>query len=239
MHISKINNFNIFTSRNKSTFRDEELFDNEKDFIKSGYSTYDGYDIDAADLLEEAIDYYYPNIDNNRIPEKQRVVTAMRAYAFDSFPASAMKTNQEIRELSMLKGDNGDRFSGNLYNHLVGKLGSFSLEQISNVASASKLTKANSREYVDFNLLEAGFTFLKKYPKASPEQIFDLMNSVVALDNDGNEIISLNALDYALDSKGDIKTCIKSIESGMNCDDDGVYINFDQCKAYESTYSKK
>ena len=241
MHITRISGINNFTSNYKTIFRDEELFDEHSDIVQSGYSTYDGYNVSYRELLDEAIDYYYPNIDNSRIVKKRELISYIDRYGQVETPICSLdiENNGEIYDLCFLENDGRRKFSGNLYNHLINKTNRYSIEQIKTVAQASKLLKADSKEYVDYNLLEAGFYFIKKFTKPSNEDIEDLINALVAKDEKGNEICVMSA--YALvrnSANVSIKKCIQAVEAGMKCNDDGVYQKFDLVDAYGKLYSK-
>ncbi len=241
MHITKINGINNFTSNYKSTFRDEELFDESIDNITSGYSSYDGYDTSLNDLIDDSIDYYYPNRTDDRTAQKRQLINYLNLYGQVDNPIiyNNVEKNREIYDLCVIENDDSKRFLGNLYNHLIKYSDKYSNDQIRTVIQSSKLFKANSKEYIDYNLLEAGFEFIKKFPKASNEDIEDLMNSLIAKDKKGNEIFILNASDFAQGVNNEsIKDCIKAVEAGMICDDNGVYQDFSFGDASRALYRR-
>ena len=176
-----------FTSRGHNTFRDNENFNEEKDNVSLGYSTYDGYDNTNSDFLNE--------IDENSKSFDAKVKDAGFAdYGISYFTqpvaysSVADSKNENIVDNSFLKTkDGGERFSGNLYNHLKDKAGHFSNRDIKDVAEASKLRRNDFSEYVDYNLLKAGFNVKDKYPDMSSEKFADYIDSFKYKDKKGNE----------------------------------------------------
>lgn len=234
MRIAKINGINNFTSKYKSTFRDEELFNENIDRVTSGYFYYDGYDTSLGDLINDTIGYYYPDSDN-RTAQQRQLINYLDMYGEHENPIMYcdFEKNREIYELCIIENDDSNRFLGRLYNYLMKHSKEYSNDQIKTVVQSSKLFKANSKEYLDYNLLEAGFKFMKKFPEARNEDIEDLMNSLIAKDEKGNEIFIISASDF-VNGVGNayIKDYIKAVEAGVICDDNGVYQDFNSDEAY-------
>ncbi len=182
-----INNTVTFTSRSHNTFRDNENFNVEKDNVSLGYSTYDGYDNTNSDFFYE--------IDDNSKSFDDKVRNADYAdygLSYYTQPASYFSTTdskyEKLVDNSFLKTkDGGERFSGNLFNHLKDKAGYFSNRDIKDVAGASKLRRSDSSEYVDYNLLNAGFNVKDKYPDMSSEKFVAYLDSFKYKDEKGNE----------------------------------------------------
>lgn len=189
MNILGINNANSFTSKyHRDSFRDRENFDNTKDKITKGYSTYDGYDETNSDFINEELDSDNETFNDKLL--KKEFADYGRDYFLQAMPSFSMdsKKNSDIVEMSMLKTKRGEKFSGNLYNHLMKRADKFSPEDMELVAENSKLMKRDSSEYVDYNMLEAGFLIKEKLPELSDEKFSKYMRSLVREDEHGNEV---------------------------------------------------
>ncbi len=189
MNILGINNANSFTSRyRRDTFRDREEFDSSKDRVTKGYSTYDGYDETNSDFINDESDFDAETFNDKLL--KKEFADYGRDYFLQPISTFSMNVdkNSDIVEMSMLKTKRGEKFSGNLYNHLMQKADKFSLEDLESVAENAKLMKRDSSEYVDYNMLEAGFLIKEKLPALSDEKFSKYMRSLVRKDEHGNEV---------------------------------------------------
>ena len=122
MNILGINNANGSTSRyRRDTFRDREDFDNTKDKITKGYSTYDGYDETNSDFINDESDFDKETFNDKLL--KKEFADYGRDYFLQPMSAFSMDVdkNSDIVEMSILKTKSGEMFSGNLYNHLMQK----------------------------------------------------------------------------------------------------------------------
>lgn len=189
MNILGINNANGFTSRyRRDTFRDREDFDKTKDKITKGYSTYDGYDETNSDFTNDESDFDKETFNDKLL--KKEFADYGRDYFLQPMSAFSMDVdkNSDIVEMSILKTKSGEMFSGNLYNHLMQKAETISPEDLESVADNAKLIKNDLNEYVDYDMLEAGFVIKEKFPELSDERFINYMQSLVSVDKRGNEV---------------------------------------------------
>lgn len=239
MRITSINTFNNFTSKYKSTFRDEELFDETRDRINSGYSSYDGYATTCEDLIDNNTDFYYPNTYDLRFPNRKQLTDYINLYGQVDNPVCVIEKNPEIYDLCVV--DDKNKLSGSLYNYLLTKTEKYSINQIKSVVNSSKLYYADSQAHVDDDLLDYGFMFLKKFKDSRIEDIEDLMNSLVAKNSLGDEIFVKEAANFIQDVpayKQTAKDYVKAIEAGMVCNNDGVFQGFNYSKASDALFKK-
>lgn len=189
MNILGINNANGFTSRyRRDTFRDREDFDSSRDRVTKGYSTYDGYDETNSDFINDESDFDKETFNDKLL--KKEFADYGRDYFLQPMSAFSMDVdkNSDIVEMSMLKTKSGEKFSGNLYNHLMQKAETISPEDLESVADNAKLMKNDLNEYVDYDMLEAGFVIKEKFPELSDERFTNYMQSLVSVDKRGNEV---------------------------------------------------
>lgn len=189
MNILGINNANGFTSRyRRDTFRDREEFDSSRDRVTKGYSTYDGYDETNSDFINDESDFDTETFNDKLL--KKEFADYGRDYFLQPISTFSMNVdkNSDIVEMSMLKTKRGEKFSGNLYNHLMQKADKFSPEDLESVAENAKLMKNDLNEYVDYDMLEAGFVIKEKFPELSDERFINYMQSLVSVDKRGNEV---------------------------------------------------
>lgn len=242
MNISKINNITTFKSNYKDTFRDNELFDESRDEVSNGYSSYDGYDVSTSDLVDDVIDYKYPNSYDVRIPEKNRALNAVYGYHdvnnnFDNNIQESFSVDDEVYKLCTLHKKSGDKFSGNLYNHICKKLEKYPIEDIAAVCGASKLKKADSTEYMDYDVFNTGFYLLDNLDDENKQCIPQILKALVEKDENGNEVFILNKRDFLHihmheSDNFNAQKCLKLFNLGNIYDENGIYKDFDMNEAY-------
>lgn len=235
MRITGINNFSNFTSKYKSTFRDQELFDEQRDRVDNGYSSYDGYTTTFSDLIDNNTDFYYHNTYDFRFPEKKQLRDYVNLFGQVNNPLSIFEPNEEIYDLCIINGKN--KIAGILYNDIVNnKTEKYSLDQIKRIVQSSKLYTADGQERIDYNLADLGFYCIDKFPNSKLEDIEDLMNSLVAKNKKGDEILIPEAKDFVYslsDNYYSVRNCIKAIETGLVCDYNGRFQYFNSHDAFE------
>lgn len=197
------NNINSFTSHHRGdSFREKELYNDSKDRIAKGYSTYDGYDSTNSDFLNEELDT------GNKTTEERLLNAYFNDYNIHvqhkptiSLVSTMVKENQDAVDLAMIKTKSGDKFSGNLYNHVREKLEEYPLEDVTKFTNLAKLKRNDDSEYVDYNLFEAGFKMKNNDRKPDSDKICDILDHTIEQDDEGNEVCNLSKLEYYKSAK--------------------------------------
>lgn len=195
MNILSINNTNNFTSRyHKDTYRDRELFNDSRDKVTRGYSTYDGYDNTNSDFINDESDFDTETLGDKLL--KDEYTDYGMNYFTQPIASFSMddENNADLVEMSMLKTKDGEKFSGHLYNNLRKNADKLSPEDMELVVENSKLMKRNFNEYVDYNMLNAGFRIKEKLPNLSDEKFTNYMQSLIHKDERGNEVCDKSVL---------------------------------------------
>lgn len=197
------NNVSSFAShRRGDSFREKELYNDSKDRIVKGYSTYDGYDSTNSDFLNEELDT------DNRSADEKFLASAFNDYNVRvqykptiSLVSTMVKENQDAVDLAMIKTKSGEKFSGNLYNHVREKLEEYPLEDVTKFTNLAKLKRKDDSEYVDYNLFEAGFRIKNNERKPDTDKICDILDRTIEQDDEGNEVCNLTKLEYYKSAK--------------------------------------
>lgn len=246
MFISKINQFTTFKSNYKNTFRDNELFDDEKDIVTNKYRQYGIDDIPSESYSKSPLDYDYtleyqikiinpPNLYSKTRPSKISLS--------EDLQTSNIEDLDEIIDACMLLDSNNQkRFSGNLYNHIktLSSNPNYTPDIIFDICDAAKLHKANGRQYIDYDLLNAGFFCYEKITNQDIEDTKKLINALKVTDRKGNQIFNQSAFDmiktiskplrktqFSIDDK------VKLIKAGIVYDDNNRFIRFSELKAFQ------
>lgn len=249
MQISKIHYFTTFSSRynnsgRKNTFRDEELFDSEKDYVTESYRQYSYDDLPYEVYSPYIIDYDYAR-DNNITPilrKINRITACSDADDITELPnETEIVLTDDMLKACMLEGEEGMRFSGSLYNYILDKTensNKISPEAIVEICNSAKLKK-HRHEYVDYNLLNAGLFCYNKLANRNVEDTKRLMQALIIEDSKGNEDFSMNAFEFIRSSKLSIihnnipvEKQIEAIEAGYIYNKSGIVIGFSQNKAF-------
>ena len=137
------NNVSSFASHYRGdSFREKELYNDSKDRITKGYSTYDGYDSTNSDFLNEELDT------DNKSADEKFLASAFNDYNVRvqykptiAVVSTMIDKNQDAVDLAMIKTKSGEKFSGNLYNHVREKLEEFPLEDVTKLTNIAKLKR--------------------------------------------------------------------------------------------------
>ena len=183
-------------------FRDDELFNPEKDCINTEYRQYDLDDIPVS----AAWGYRKPIV--NRKYLEANALTDTPKYNIDTsnliyerYKAGSKdyyieaKTPEEILEkAAILRQRRGFFVSKDLlkylkeiHNEYIPGRGYFSAGELADICEASKLRKADMTEYVDKEMIEAGLYWANRVISNDNHIVKQVLRSMVKKDEDGNE----------------------------------------------------
>lgn len=235
MHISKINYSINFSAHNKSTFRDDELFDERLDSVTGDYKTYDQDSIQTHAYATPLVDYDFTQLYGTNIEPRQRLNITPLVANIDS-PAYTNTDfslpDNELFEASFIMRNDEEVFCGSLYNYMRNKQKeNFTSETIADICDAAKLTKNNGNEYFDSELADAGLCLTKTFKSANNTKAKALMQELVVLDHKGNEVFLKDAFEFlrtaSYHSKNkSIDKYISAINDRLLYDKDGVVVGF-------------
>lgn len=183
-----------------SVFRDDELFDENRDEDDLQYRMYNPDDILAVNHSNNTVDADYYIIKGSEFNINKEFETNI------AFPNNEklledditkitkhkeISTNAELNKLSYLNKGIKDVFSIKLNDALIEKRSySYSLDTIKTVTQAATLINSSNCEHVDYDLFEAGFDLADSYCVGSIDDTARLMRASVLKDEEGNEYYS-------------------------------------------------
>lgn len=247
MFISKINQFTAFKSNYKNTFRDNELFDETRDQVTNKYRQYGIDDIPSESYSKSPLDYDYTLNYKIHVINPQEIYPKTRPSKIINLSEDLQTSNiEDIDEIidacMLLDSNNQKRFSGNLYNHIkpLSNNPNYTPDIIFDICDAAKLHKANGRQYIDYDLLNAGFFCYEKITNQDIEDTKKLIKAFIVTDRKENEIFNQDAFDmiktmskssrkniFSIDDK------VKLIQAGIVYDDKNRFIRFSELKAFQ------
>lgn len=199
MQISKIGYAPNFQ---KSSFRDEELFNSSKDISTQNY---DDDDLPIG-LQDDNIDDDYSGFDGFSIYSKNSG-NLYRSNSQNFIKDTEIVIDDDLYRASTLQGKHDKRFSGTLYNHIK-KLHddkNYSYSDLAEICDNIKLKRADNSEYMDFEFLDAAMFVYRKFKRENDLQsINNLLNELKEKDENGNEVffeVGFDCLKNALTPK--------------------------------------
>lgn len=194
-----------------STFRDDELFDDDKDTLSAGYYHYDDDDVLPQRQYKDPVNINY-RIDNydkltserprefviseksisyeNEIPNinKNRELVPFQQYLNSRYKSDNLK--DIVFNACMVNKNEKRELSPLLMNSFVANNELYSVRELSDIFNGSKLVQANGDEIIDNKLLEIGYDALNRYPSNNNLKAKMILNYSKATDKRGNEVFS-------------------------------------------------
>lgn len=185
-------------------FRDNELFDKEKDKVTRGYRVYNEDDIcfykkpsvpneyqnaygvttKPANKIDTDVIYTEMEDWNKKVIEEQEVI-----------PANYYISRPEEKLLSvstLYRRGMRPYFDKNLYDYLCEKrIGcGESIRNLVDVCNASKLKRANGSEYFSQDMIDAGLYWVHRFNSNDNHEMKQILKIIREKDDKGNEVFS-------------------------------------------------
>lgn len=200
-----------------STFRDDELFDESRDYITSGYRNYDDDDIQPSRQFKDIVDSDY-RMDResgliSKIPDEKTVYNTeisrnvgdntfrlnrkhpFRKILLDKYPLPA--TRNKIIGACLVTKNGEKKLSQILMDSYVDKNLKYSVNEMIDIFTAAKLKKANGDTVVDKDALSKAYEALNRYPSNNNDKMKTLINLSKTKNSDGDEVFSKSRYETA------------------------------------------
>lgn len=219
-----------------SSFRDDELFDDERDTLSAGYYHYDDDDVIPEKQYKDPVNINYrlgnydrlisepPReyvISENAISYKNQIpnivnnedVEQFKQYLNDKYKSDNLR--DVALNACLINKDDKRELSPLLMNCFMADNEIHSVRELSDIYNGSKLTQSNGDEVVDNSLLVIGYDALNRYPSNKNYKAKMILNYSKTTDKKGNEVFSpqKNAV------------VMKLINSGESFDDLPILMN--------------
>ncbi len=194
-----------------STFRDEELFDDKRDYVTSGYRYYDEDDIKPLRQFKDIVDSDYRMARESgltsKIPEEKTVYNTenlqnvsdnafclnnhknpFRSILFDK--CTQPETRKKIIEACLITNNGEKKLSQILTDSYVDKNSRYSVNEIVDIFNVAKLKKVNGDTVVDEVALSKAYEALNRYPSNNNDKMKTLINLSKTKNSDGDEVFS-------------------------------------------------
>lgn len=161
---------------------------------------------------------------------------------------SRQNLDVKLRKTCCLENSEGNNFDEKLYNHLTkakkdyalnGRF--FSTRQIIDICNASKLRKADNSQYVDYDMLKAGFYWADRFYDNNNSDLKNILKASIVNDEEGNEVFLkdsvayIDSLHYSAISPKQIQDVLKKYVSKT---ENGEYV-FNRNEAQKSLFEKE
>ncbi len=200
-----------------STFRDDELFDEKRDYITEGYRSYDEDDIKPIRQFKDIVDSDY-RMDRDcgltsKVPDEKTVYNTeisrnvgdntfrinrkhpFRKILLDKYPLPA--TRNKIIGACLVTKNGEKKLSQILMNSYVDKNLKYSVNEMIDIFTAAKLKKANGDTVVDKDALSKAYEGLNRYPSNNNDKMKTLINLSKTKNSDGDEVFSKSRYETA------------------------------------------
>ena len=200
-----------------STFRDDELFDEKRDYITEGYRSYDEDDIKPIRQFKDIVDSDY-RMDRDcgltsKVPDEKTVYNTeisrnvgdntfrinrkhpFRKILLDKYPLPA--TRNKIIGACLVTKNGEKKLSQILMNSYVDKNLKYSVNEMIDIFTAAKLKKANGDTVVDKDALSKAYEALNRYPSNNNDKMKTLINLSKTKNSDGDEVFSKSRYETA------------------------------------------
>lgn len=193
-----------------STFRDDELFDEKRDYITEGYRSYDEDDIKPIRQFKDIVDSDY-RMDRDcgltsKVPDEKTVYNKektkktnyniylphqkneFQTVLFDRYPLPVMRN--KIIEACLITKNGDKKLSKTLTNSFIQNNSQYSASEMIDIFNVSKMKKANGDEVVDETALSNAYKDLNRFPANGNNEMKTIINLSKSRDNKGNEVFS-------------------------------------------------
>ena len=189
-------------------FRDDELFDEEKDFQDAEYRKYDSNDLInySKPKLHIPEEYYMAKGSKFNInKEYETILAPIDPNNLENEPDNGtldiehgyVPHAKELDELSYLNKAGRPIYSFALNDALIEKAkDNYSIQAITTVTNSSKLTDSDGNEHFDSALFEKGFNFVDNVFLGSLYDVESLMRSSVLVDREKKEVYSPDTMQF-------------------------------------------
>ena len=190
-----------------SIFRDNELFDETRDFDTNGYSIYEPDDVKAPKhffnpidsdyiLLKDEYfdinDFFNTDLETNAVGYKDlqiaRRAAKQKPQLDEKYLPQAYKLNRNGKSVINPKLKTAVRYQYDILGYPA--------DGIIKIADAAKLRDADGNEHVDYALFEEGFSLADKYCDENYTDAALLMSAAVLDDENHNEYYSPEMLNF-------------------------------------------
>ena len=189
-------------------FRDEELYDEEKDFQDVEYRKYDSNDLEnySKPKLHIPEEYYMAKGSKFNInKEYETILAPIDSNNFENGTDNGILDIEhgyvphakELDELSYLNKVDRPIYSFDLNDALIEKAkDNYSIQAITTVANSSKLSDSDGNERFDSALFEKGFRLVDSAFIENLDDVETLMRSSVLIDSDKKEVYSPDTMQF-------------------------------------------
>lgn len=243
MNINRINTFIPFTA--KSSFRDEELFDESIDNVDEGYRIYDSNDLSKQSkkklVLPEEYIYTYNLVNSPKVYiNTEPLVNNFSGEELynDNVKKSNIPMKVELPKKNLERKIQEfciDEEHETIYNKYRYK--GFSTREIINITNTSKLTDENGGKKINYNMLRSGFEILDNWAKPLElKDVTKVLRMAVLKDDNECEYFSPELFEFVYDFPESYSDVLKVDENDNKVFDN---ISADEFKKLFSFYHDK